>query len=115
MVQVGVIGATGYAGSQLVTLLSGHPQVEISYLASHSYAGKRFSEIYPSMRGACDLVLEEENLEQASTCCTVLFLALPHGMASKMVTKEILERCIVIDLGADYRLSDSSVYEAWYK
>ena len=115
MVQVGVIGATGYAGSQLVTLLSGHPQVEISYLASHSYVGKRFSDIYPSMRGACDLILEEENLERASTCCTVLFLALPHGMASKKVTKEILERCIIIDLGADYRLSDSSVYEAWYK
>nr|WP_319473506.1 N-acetyl-gamma-glutamyl-phosphate reductase [uncultured Sphaerochaeta sp.] len=115
MLQVGVIGATGYAGSQLVTLLVNHPSVEITYLASHSYSGKRFSEIYPSLEGGCDLVLEEEDIEEASKRCSVLFLALPHGMASHKVTREILERCIIIDLGADYRLSDSSVYEAWYK
>ncbi len=116
MLQVGVIGATGYAGSQLVALLVNHPSVEITYLASHSYSGKRFSEIYPSLEGGCDLVLEEEDIEMASKRCSVLFLALPpHGMASHKVTQEILERCIIIDLGADYRLSDSSVYESWYK
>jgi N-acetyl-gamma-glutamyl-phosphate reductase len=115
MLQVGVIGATGYAGSQLVALLVNHPSVEIAFLASHSYSGKRFSEIYPSLQGGCDLLLEEEDIEEASKRCSVLFLALPHGMASHKVTKEILERCIIIDLGADYRLSNSSVYESWYK
>lgn len=115
MLQCGVIGATGYAGSVLVSLLSAHPNVEISYVASHSYVGKRFSDIYPSLKGACDLVLEEEQVEEASKRCSVLFLALPHGLASNKVTQEVLNRCIIIDLGADYRLCDSSVYESWYK
>ena len=115
MLQCGVIGATGYAGSALVSLLAAHPKVEITYLASHSYAGKRFSDIYPSLKGACDLVLQEEDVQEASKLCSVLFLALPHGLASSKVTEEILSRCIVIDLGADYRLKDSSVYESWYK
>lgn len=115
MVNVGIIGATGYAGAQLVYLLSHHPAVSIMYLASHSYVGKRFSDIYPSMKGLCDLTLEEENLEEASYKCSVLFLALPHGMASKKVNADILSRCVIIDLGADYRLSDVSTYESWYK
>lgn len=114
MLQCGIVGATGYAGSVLVSLLAAHPKVEITYLASHSYVGKRFSDIYPSLKGACDLVLQEENVEEASKHCSVLFLALPHGLASNKVTQEILGRCIIIDLGADYRLSDSAVYEAWY-
>ncbi len=115
MLQVGVIGATGYAGSQLVALLVNHPSVEITYLASHSYSGKQFSDIYPSLKGGCDLLLEDEDLEKASKLCSVLFLALPHGLASHKVTKEILERCIIIDLGADYRLHDRGVYESWYQ
>jgi len=115
MLQCGVIGATGYAGSALVSLLAAHPKVEITYLASHSYAGKRFSDIYPSLKGACDLVLQEEDVQEASKLCPVLFLALPHGLASSKITEEILSRCIIIDLGADYRLKDSSVYESWYK
>jgi len=115
MVTAGVIGSTGYAGAQLVSLLANHPHVSLTYLASHSYVGKRFSSIYPSMEGTCDLVLEEEDLQKASKLCSVLFLALPHGLASKLVTSEILERCVVIDLGADYRLSDACVYSEWYK
>ncbi len=115
MVTAGVIGSTGYAGAILVSLLVNHPQVSLTYLASHSYVGKRFSSIYPSMEGSCDLVLEEEDLHKASKKCSVLFLALPHGMASKLVTAEILERCVVIDLGADYRLDDAAVYSQWYK
>lgn len=115
MVTAGVIGSTGYAGAQLVSLLANHPHVSLTYLASHSYVGKRFSSIYPSMEGTCDLVLEEEDLEKASKLCSVLFLALPHGLASKLVTEKILTDCVVIDLGADYRLSDVSVYTEWYK
>jgi N-acetyl-gamma-glutamyl-phosphate reductase len=115
MVNVGIIGATGYAGAQLVYLLSGHSEVTLTYLASHSYAGKKFSSIYPSLQGMCDLVLEEEDIDKASKCCEILFLALPSPLASSMVTKEILSHCTVIDLGADYRLSDASVYETWYK
>ncbi|HPZ15672.1 MAG TPA: N-acetyl-gamma-glutamyl-phosphate reductase [Sphaerochaeta sp.] len=115
MITAGVIGATGYAGSQLVALLAAHPEVTITYLASHSYSGRTFGEIYPSLKAICDLPLCEEEIEVASNLCDVLFLALPHGMASSKVNEEILARCVVIDLGADYRLSDSSVYAAWYK
>lgn len=115
MITAGVIGATGYAGSQLVALLASHPEVAITYLASHSYSGCTFGEIYPSLKAICDLPLQQEEIERAAELCDVLFLALPHGMASSKVTEEILAQCVVIDLGADYRLSDSSVYEAWYK
>ncbi len=115
MIRCWVIGATGYAGSILVTLLVGHPEVEPVYLASHSYVGKRYSDIYPSMVGYCDLPLQEEDLEEASTFCDVLFLALPHTLASQKVTQQILDRTVIIDLGADYRLHDVDVYEAWYQ
>ncbi len=115
MITAGVIGATGYAGSQLVALLSAHPHVCLTYVASHSYVGRRFGEIYPSLAPICDLLLKEEDIEEASLECDVLFVALPHGMASHKITEKILSRCVVIDLGADFRLSDRTVYEAWYR
>jgi N-acetyl-gamma-glutamyl-phosphate reductase len=115
MIRVGVIGATGYAGSQLVALLAAHPQVEITYLASHSYSGKSFGEIYPSLALLCNLTLQQEDIDQAAELCDVLFLALPHGMASSKVSSDLLARCIVIDLGADYRLKDLATYESWYQ
>ena len=115
MVTAGVIGSTGYAGAQLVSLLAKHPHISLAYLGSHSYVGKRFSSIYPSMQGSCDMILEKEDIEEASKRCSVLFLALPHGLASERVTAEILEKSVIIDLGADYRLQDLSVYTQWYK
>jgi len=115
MITAGVIGATGYAGSQLVALLSAHRHVTIGYLASHSHVGKHFGEVYPSLALLCNLPLQEEDIEAASQICDVLFLALPHGMASHKVTEEILARCVVIDLGADFRLSDYRVYQSWYQ
>ncbi|HZJ87856.1 MAG TPA: N-acetyl-gamma-glutamyl-phosphate reductase [Sphaerochaeta sp.] len=115
MISVGVIGATGYAGAQLTALLAAHPHVNLTYLASHSYSGRRFSEIYPSLAGRCDLLLQEEDIEVAADACDLLFLALPHGMASEKVNAAILNRCVVIDLGADYRLDDVEVYQRWYE
>jgi N-acetyl-gamma-glutamyl-phosphate reductase len=115
MLTVGVIGATGYAGSQLVALLAQHPEVSLEYLASHSYHGQRFGEIYPSLIQSCNLELQEEDVEQAAKACDVLFLALPHGMASSKVNQSILDQCVVIDLGADYRLADVATYSQWYQ
>lgn len=115
MIRAAVIGATGYAGSQLVALLASHPAVSLTYLASHSYSGQYFGSVYPSLEPICNLMLHEEQIEEAAKISDVIFLALPHGMASFKVTSDLLAHCVVIDLGADFRLKDSSVYEAWYK
>ncbi|MGN0905843.1 MAG: N-acetyl-gamma-glutamyl-phosphate reductase [Bullifex sp.] len=115
MIKAGIIGATGYAGSELVRILSSHPDTVITYLGSHSYAGKKYSDIYPFFTGICDMVLSEDSVDKAAEECNVLFLALPHGIASSVVNENILSKCFVIDLGADYRLHDADVYETWYK
>ena len=115
MIKAAVLGATGYAGAELVRILSGHPDVEIVYLASHSYAGKKFSDIYPGMRTVCDMTLSEDDVSKAAENADVLFMALPAGIASEAVTPELLGKCVVIDLGADFRLHDAAVYEAWYR
>ena len=115
MIKAAVLGATGYVGAEVVRLLSNHPEVEISYLASHSYAGKKFSDIYPGMKSVVDIVLSEDSIENAAACSDVIFIALPAGLASKVVTDDILSQAKVIDLGADFRLHDKNVYEKWYK
>lgn len=115
MVKAAVLGSTGYAGAELVRILSGHPDAEIVYLASHSYAGKKFSDIYPGMRSVCDMTLSDDDICKAAENADVLFMALPAGIASEAVTPELLEKCVVIDLGADFRLHDAKIYEAWYR
>lgn len=115
MVKAAVLGSTGYAGAELVRILSSHPDAEIVYLASHSYAGKKFSDIYPGMRSVCDMTLSDDDICKAAENADVLFMALPAGIASEAVTPELLEKCVVIDLGADFRLHDAKIYEAWYR
>lgn len=115
MVKAAILGATGYAGAELIHILSGHPDTELVYLASHSYAGKKFSDIYPGMKGVCDQELREDDIKKAAENADVIFLSLPAGLASGIVTDEILEKSAVIDLGADFRLHDKETYETWYK
>lgn len=113
MIKAGIIGATGYAGSELVRLLTQHPQVQVHTLSSHSYAGKDFAEVYENYRHK-DYICEEEDIEKMAEECDVIFLALPHGIASKKISEEILSKTRVIDLGADFRLQDIETYEKWY-
>ena len=115
MIKVGIIGATGYAGSELINILLNHKEIEISYFGSHSYAGKKLTDIYPFFEKRIDIVLFDDNIENAAEACDVVFLALPHGIASSVVTEDILQKCVVIDLGADFRLSSKEIYEKWYK
>ena len=113
MIKVGIIGATGYAGSELVRIISSHPQAQIHTLTSQSYSGQPYGEVYENYRHESYLC-EEENIEKMAEECDVIFLALPHGVASKKINENILSKTKIIDLGADFRLQDIDTYEKWY-
>lgn len=115
MLQVGVIGATGYAGAELVKLLSSHPEVSLAYIGSRSYAGKKMSEVYPNLRGICDQECQSDSLQAAAAVCDVVFLALPAGLSTSLITRDILEKTKIIDLGPDFRINDADIYSTWYK
>lgn len=112
-IKASVIGATGYAGAELIRLLLSHPQAEIAAISSKSFEGKRLSEIYPSYYGLCDEILVDSN--QAVDKGDVIFAALPHGL-SEPLGRECLEKGkVLIDLGADFRLESEDEYEEWYQ
>lgn len=114
MIKAGVIGATGYAGGELVRILMQHPQAQVDVVTSQRYIGQPFPSVYENFREINDLICQEEEIEKMAESCDVVFLALPHGVAAKKVTADILNQTKVIDLGADFRLKDSAVYEKWY-
>ncbi len=113
MIKVAVLGATGYAGIELVRLLTNHPDVHIEVLGSQSFSGKKISEVYQNFEKVLDVKCTELDME-AIKKCDVAFTALPHG-ASKSVIPELLKTGVkVIDLSGDYRYDDAAVYEKWY-
>ena len=113
MIKAAVLGATGYAGIELVRLLSNHPEVSIEILGSQSFAGQKISDVYKNFNHVLEKECEELDLEKVAKC-DVAFTALPHG-ASKTVIPSLLEKGIkVIDLSGDYRYDDAKVYEEWY-
>lgn len=114
MIKVGVIGSTGYAGNELVRILMQHSEVEIISLTSQSYIGKKFSDVYEGYRDINTMVCEESDLPRLAKLCDVVFLALPHGVAARTVTEEILKKTVIIDFGADFRLKNADIYEKWY-
>lgn len=115
MIKASVIGATGYAGQEIVRLLLRHPEVELVKIGSKSYAGEKYSDLYGQYRDLTDLICEPGDIEALAAVSDVVFLALPHGIASKMINQSILDQTIIIDLGADYRLKDLAVYKEWYQ
>lgn len=115
MLTVGVVGATGYAGAELMRLLCRHPNVEKILAGSHSYVEKPYSSVYPNFSKVFDFPCQDTDIAAFAGKCDVVFVSLPHGIASQHVTEAILGQCVVIDLGADFRLSDPQVYENWYK
>lgn len=113
MIKVGVLGGTGYAGIEVVRLLTKHPEAEIKYIVSHTFAGQKISDVYPSLRGICDVECSELDTDRAAEC-DVVFTALPHG-ASKEVIPKLYEKGLkIIDLSGDFRYNDPEVYEKWY-
>ena len=115
MTKVSVIGATGYAGAELLSILIRHPQAEIAHITSESHTGKKISELYPHMRGLCDLTLESlTDIERIGADSDFIFIALPHGHAMDVGLKLEKLPVRIVDLGADYRFTDTTVYESWY-
>ncbi len=114
-IRAAVIGATGYTGQELLRLLSQHEHIEITAVSSRSSEGKSISDIYPHLRKHVSLICQEQDIEKISENADLVFIAVPHGEAASMVTPAILERSIIIDLGADFRLKDAQEYKEWYK
>ena len=115
MIKVGIIGATGYAGSELVRILLGHKDVEIKWYGSRSYIDKKYASIYQNFFQLVDATCMDDNMEALADQVDVIFTATPQGLCASLVNEEILSKVKIIDLSADFRIKDVKVYEEWYK
>ena len=115
MVKVGIIGATGYAGNELVRLLMGHKDVEIMWYGSRNYIDKKYAEVYQNMFEIVEDTCLDDNMEELASKVDVIFTATPQGFLAGVLTEEILSRVKIIDLSADFRIKDVRTYEKWYK
>ena len=115
MIKVGIIGATGYAGGELVRILSGHKDAEIKWYGSRSYIDRKYADVYRNMFQIVDAVCMDDNMEELASQVDVIFTATPQGLCASLVNEEILSKTKIIDLSADFRLKDVKVYEEWYK
>ena len=115
MIKVGIIGATGYAGGELVRILTGHKDAEIKWYGSRSYIGKKYADVYRNMFQIVDAECMDDNMEELASQVDVIFTATPQGLCASLVNEEILSKVKIIDLSADFRLKDVKVYEEWYK
>lgn len=114
-IKVGIIGATGYVGAELARIFTGHPKAELSVLVSRSFAGKKFSDIYPSFRGVCDIPLSDMTPEQVAGQCDFVITALPHGVSSKVVPVLLNNGAKVIDHSGDFRFRTLAPYTEAYQ
>lgn len=114
MIKAGIIGATGYAGAELVRLLWNHKDVEIVWYGSRSYVDQKFAAVYNNMFKIVENLCGDDNIVELAEQADVIFTATPQGYLAGILTEEILQKVKVIDLSADYRLKDVAVYEKWY-
>jgi len=112
--KVGIVG-DGYTAAELLRILALHPAVEVTTVLSTENVGRRIDEIYPHLTGICDLSCEESQIKNLSGCCEAVFLALPHGVSMDMAPQLLEAGMKVIDLGADFRLKDATLYENYYE
>ncbi|MGI6168846.1 MAG: N-acetyl-gamma-glutamyl-phosphate reductase [Christensenellales bacterium] len=114
MIHASVLGATGYAGAELVRLLCGHKDVVLTHLYSKSYAGKSMSDIYPSFEGTSLPLLEQVDILSAAKDSDVVFTSLPHGTSSELIPSLYKQGVKVVDLSGDFRYRCAETYEQWY-
>ena len=115
MIKVGIIGATGYAGNEIVRLLLGHKDVKIVWFGSRSYIDQKYADVYRNMFQLVDDVCMDDNMEELANQVDVIFTATPQGLCASLVNDDILNKVKIIDLSADFRLKDVNIYEKWYK
>lgn len=115
MIKVGIIGATGYAGGELVRILAGHKNAEIKWYGSRSYIDQKYADVYRNMFQIVNAVCMDGNMEELASQVDVIFTATPQGLCASLINEEILSKTKIIDLSADFRLKDVTVYEKWYK
>lgn len=113
-IPVGIVGASGYGGVQLVRLLLDHPNLELAYLGGDSTAGKPFADLYPHLGHRTETVVEAIDIDQIASRCRVVFLSLPNGLACDLAPPLLERGCKVLDLSADYRFFDLETYQTWY-
>lgn len=114
MIKAGIIGSTGYAGNEIVRLLLGHKDVEIVWYGSRSYIDKKYASVYQNFFQIVDNTCLDDNMEELCEKVDVIFTATPQGLCASLVNDDILSKVKIIDLSADFRIKDVSVYEKWY-
>ncbi len=114
MIKVGIIGSTGYTGGELVRILMGHKDVTIEWYGSRSYIDKKYAHVYRNMFEIVDSVCMDDNMDELASRVDVIFTATPQGLCGSLVNEEILKKVKIVDLSADFRIKDVSVYEQWY-
>ncbi|MEM2321443.1 MAG: N-acetyl-gamma-glutamyl-phosphate reductase [Candidatus Bathyarchaeia archaeon] len=112
--KVGVFGASGYVGGELLRILLSHPKVDVATATSNTYAGEYVYRVHPNLRGQTTLKFVKSNPESISSSCDILFVATPHGVSSKFVPRLVESGIRVIDLSADFRLKNPEDYVKWY-
>ncbi len=113
-ISVGILGATGYTGVELVKILKNHPMVTIGFVSSQSYANQKISDVFPELKRICDLSLiaPETTIDQNIDC---VFSCLPHAASAALLIPFINKGVSVVDLSADFRIRDPQEYAKWYK
>lgn len=114
-IKVAIIGASGYAGLELVRLLARHPGCDLAALTSLEYPGRTFDQVFPALAGIVDLPFSDSGPEEIAAQAEVVFLAVPHQAAMSMVPGFLERGCKVVDLSADFRFKDAGLYEKWYQ
>lgn len=114
MIKAGIMGATGYAGNELVRLLMGHKDIEIVWYGSRSYIDKKYWEVYQNFFKLVEGTCLDDNMEELAKEADVIFTATPQGFCASLINEEILSKTKVIDLSADFRMKDAARYEQWY-
>ena len=114
MIKVGIIGATGYAGGELVRILMGHKEAEIVWYGSRSYIDQKYADVYRNMFQIVDAKCMDDNIEALADQVDVIFTAPPQGFLASVINENILGKTKIVDLSADFRIKDVKVYEKWY-